>query len=363
MSTYERIADLPLRVDGYELLPLARPTSSGWDRVSTVVRMHGGGHTGEGEDVWLENDDHRALVGRGPVLPLAGDWTIDTLSRRLGQEDLFPDAPSPIAHGFRRWGFEAAALDLALRQAGVSLADRLGRTPRPVTYVLSVRLAGPGERSSLAPIAERLARYPGLRFKLDPVPDWDDALIAGLLALAPGRIDSLDFKAHYSGSIVDGTPDADLYARCIAAWPEAWIEDPSLDPAVAPVLEGHWDRVTWDAPIHSLQDILDLPRPPRTVNIKPCRFGSLEALMGVYDHCDAAGIGMYGGGFFELGPGRGQIQYLASLFHPDGPNDVAPRGFHWPDPGSGIPPSPLAVAASPTGFAWDDADPPPAGGG
>ena len=36
---------------------------------------------------------------------------------------------------------------------------------------------------------------------------------------------------------------------------------------------------------------------------------------------------MYGGGQFELGPGRGQIQYLASVFHPDGPNDVAPTGF------------------------------------
>jgi hypothetical protein len=33
---------------------------------------------------------------------------------------------------------------------------------------------------------------------------------------------------------------------------------------------------------------------------------------------------MYGGGFGELGVGRHQIQYLASLFHPDTPNDVAP---------------------------------------
>ena len=28
------------------------------------------------------------------------------------------------------------------------------------------------------------------------------------------------------------------------------------------------------------------------------------------------GIALYGGGQFELGPGRGHIQYLASLFHP-----------------------------------------------
>ena len=36
---------------------------------------------------------------------------------------------------------------------------------------------------------------------------------------------------------------------------------------------------------------------------------------------------MYGGGMGENGVGRGQIQLLASLFHPDGPNDVAPSAL------------------------------------
>ena len=66
------------------------------------------------------------------------------------------------------------------------------------------------------------------------------------------------------------------------------------------------------------------------VNIKPSRFGSIAALAAAYDYCDAAGIGAYGGGQFELGPGRGQIQYLASLFHPDTPNDIAPSGYNGP---------------------------------
>ncbi len=61
---------------------------------------------------------------------------------------------------------------------------------------------------------------------------------------------------------------------------------------------------------------------------------------------------MYGGGQFELGPGRGQIQYLASLFHPDGPNDVAPGGYNAPEPPAGLPDSPLPVATEPTGFRW-----------
>ena len=31
---------------------------------------------------------------------------------------------------------------------------------------------------------------------------------------------------------------------------------------------------------------------------------------------------------FEQGPGRGQLQHLASLFHPGGPNDLAPVAYY-----------------------------------
>ena len=66
---------------------------------------------------------------------------------------------------------------------------------------------------------------------------------------------------------------------------------------------------------------------PRTVNLKPSRFGSIEALFAAYDFCEQRGMGAYGGGQYELGVGRGQIQYLAAIFHPDAPNDIAPRGL------------------------------------
>ena len=55
---------------------------------------------------------------------------------------------------------------------------------------------------------------------------------------------------------------------------------------------------------------------------------------------------------FELGPGRGQIQYLASLFHPDGPNDVAPGAYNDPEPRPGLPKSPIEPAPEPIGFRW-----------
>jgi hypothetical protein len=132
-------------------------------------------------------------------------------------------------------------------------------------------------------------------------------------------------------------------------FPGAWLEDPALTDETEPVLEPHRDRVTWDAVIHSVGDIESLAWKPRTVNVKPSRFGSVERLFAAYDYCEANGIGAYGGGQWELGPGRGQIQLLAALFHPDTPNDVAPRAFNL-EPQPGLPASPLTVQPRPTGF-------------
>ena len=78
----------------------------------------------------------------------------------------------------------------------------------------------------------------------------------------------------------------------------------------------------------------------------------MQRLFDAYDYCAEKEISPYGGGQWELGPGRGQIQYLAALFHPDTPNDVAPGGYNAPEPQPGLPDSPLEPAISPTGFRW-----------
>jgi hypothetical protein len=140
-----------------------------------------------------------------------------------------------------------------------------------------------------------------------------------------------------------------MYRRVAEGLPTAWLEDPALTDETEPVLEWHKDRLTWDAVIHSVEDIEMLPWPPRTVNVKPSRFGSVERLFAAYDHCEERGIGAYGGGQWELGPGRGQIQLLASLFHSDTPNDVAPREFNL-EPQPGLPTSPLHIEPRETGF-------------
>ena len=169
--------------------------------------------------------------------------------------------------------------------------------------------------------------------------------------MTTGAVVSIDFKAAYKGTVVDVETDPELYRRIVTAFPEAWLEDPDVDdPEALAVLEPHRDRVTWDAPIHSVADIEGLAFQPRTVNVKPSRFGSVEALFAGYDYCEANGIEMYGGGQIELGVGRGQIQLLASHFHPDGVNDIAPSGYDWAEFLRDLEPSPLDAKPEPTGM-------------
>ncbi len=340
------MADLPVQVDGYALEPLEREVSSEFTRKSTVVRLHGAGQEGVGEDVTYDAEDHEAAWGAGPSLPLAGGFTLASFAEHLAALDPFPTAPlRPESRNYRTWAYESAALDLGLRQAGLPLHVALGREPRPVTFVVSLRL---GEPPTLDGVRRRLERYPSLRFKLDATSSWTERLIADLVAT--GAVDSVDFKGQYEGTIVDQGADPVLYRRVAEAFPRAWLEDPRLTAETDPILAPHRDRITWDAPIHAVADIEALPFPPRMVNVKPSRFGSLRALLDTYDWLAERSIDAYGGGQFELGPGRGQIQLLAALFHPDAPNDTSPGGFHAPDPPAGLETSPLDPLPAPTGF-------------
>ncbi len=353
MPTFDALADLPLEIEGYELQPLELHLPS-FERLSTVIHFWGGGEDGLGEDVTYDPVDHIALQDAGPALDITGFSTLGEFCELMGELDTFPAEPQrEVSRLYRRWAFESAALDLALRQAGTGLAGALGREPRPVDFVCSMRLSrGEDQPSTIETLRAKLDRYPGLRFKLDPTNDWDDELIAALVET--GAVDSLDLKGFYKGTVVDVETDPELYAKLIEAFPDAWIEDPDVTEETRPILEPVRDRLTWDAPIHSIADIEALPWPPKMVNVKPSRIGGLRELCETYDFCEANGIGAYGGGQWELGVGRGQIQVLASLFHPDTPNDTAPRGYNEAEPPEGLPASPLEPRLSPAGFRWNE---------
>ena len=351
MSTYDRIADLPLHVDDYTLEGLEEEISSEFERHTTVVTLHGGGAAGCGEDVTYDSVDHENLLAEGPSLPLAGDWTMRSFAEHLETLELFAQAPQEeVSRRYRRWAYESAALDLALRQAGKPLHEVVERVPRELSFIVSLRL---GEPPSLEPLTARLERCPQLRFKVDPTSDWDEELIEALART--GTIELIDFKGHYEGSMMEQEPDPELYRRVLSAFTDAWIEDPKLTPKTRDLLAPHRDRITWDGVLHCADDIAALPYVPRLVNFKPSRIGSVERLFDAYDYAAAHGVGAYGGGMFELGPGRGQIQYLASLFHPDAPNDTAPAVFNDVDPPDELPESPLAPAPPASGFRWGEA--------
>ena len=327
MPLADNVLALPLEVDGYALERRELAVSPEFTRVTTTVVLHGRGERGEGEDVTYQSADHDGVP---EALPLAGSWTLGNFSGELGREQLFTREPAWTAsRDYRRWAFESAALDLALRQAGRTLGEVVGREYRPVRFVVSTR----GDAFAW------LAAIPGLELKLDPTPEWDEAFMARLAATGAVRV--LDLKGWYRGTVVDLPPDPQLYRAVAASFPEAVIEDAWLEDGLRDVLAGAEARLSFDAPIHSLADVDALPLKPRWLNVKPSRFGTLARLLECIEACEQRGIRMYGGGQFELGPGRRQIQALASLFYPEGPNDVAPGVYNEGEPRGGLPSSPL----------------------
>ena len=207
-----------------------------------------------------------------------------------------------------------------------------------------------GKQPSIEPVRRRLARSPGVRFKLDAEATWSPALIDELAAT--GAVDTIDFKGHYGLEVTEPQSLGALYDRVLAAFPDAYLEDPHDRPEIAQRLADHLERVSYDAPIHGVEDIGATPLAARVVNVKPSRIGSLRSLFEVYARCARERRPMYGGGMGELGVGRGQLELLAALFHADAPNDVAPSAYNEDDPPAGLPASPLVPAAEATGFRW-----------
>lgn len=342
MSLYGGVRTLDLEIEDIRFQLLRSETSSDFTRVSTEIELYGDGVIGRGEDVTYDEELHPEFVesvrNNELELGLEGTYTYSDFSRKLGDLDLFPQEPrQEVFRSYRRWGFESAALDLALRQKGESLGEVLGEELAPLRFVVSTRLGDP-------PSTERLEKLldvnPDLEFKLDPTPEWTPDLVQEIKEMCGVRI--LDLKGQYEDTEVDNPADPELYRLVLDRFPEAVIEDPDLGMGLD-VLDGNRDRVSWDYPITSIDSILDLPFEPCWINVKPSRFGSVQSLFDTIEYCKDNGVSMYGGGQFELGVGRRQIQELAALFYPGSPNDVAPSEYNSGSVGKELPTSPLVL--------------------
>jgi hypothetical protein len=346
VTLWDHLATLPLQIESYEFEPRSALLANDFARVTTVVRLIGGGADGRGEDVSPHDGDADTLHVTRPALPLAGDWTLESFCDQLATLDQWPVPPRwDLARRWRNWAFESAALDLALNQAGRSLHDVVGHEPAPLRFVNSLGL---GDPPTFDPIRRRLEVHPTVRFKLDAVSAWTPELIDEVAAT--GAVEIIDFKGQYGLEYGELADLLAMYERVIAAFPDALLEDAHDLPEVAALLASESHRISYDAPIHTVEDLDTTPLTPVAVNIKPCRVGDLRSLIAVHEETQRRGLVTYGGGMGELDVGRGQIQLLASLFHADGPNDTAPSGYNAETPAADLPDSPLAVTPAATGF-------------
>ena len=142
MTLYDRIAGFPLKIESYNLETVDREQLGGRTRTTTLVSLQGDGVVGRGEDVIYDEADHHALVDAeaetdGSLFALAGEYTTDEFSAHIEELDFFPtrEPERDAFHHYRRWAFESAALDLALKQADTNLADALDREYDPIQFI------------------------------------------------------------------------------------------------------------------------------------------------------------------------------------------------------------------------------------
>jgi L-alanine-DL-glutamate epimerase-like enolase superfamily enzyme len=332
---------LPITIESFVMEAL-RPTGPTTldDYSSTQLRLRGRGEEGVGEQVGLERSQNSL---RASDFPLVGEWaTLSDFLTHLDGIEMWAEPPQlELERNWRRWAFESAALDLALRQAATSLPEVLGRKPHPITFVTSFGLGDPPE---VEKIKRRRAMHPTVGFKLDVTPAWTQEIMKQVAEI--DGVATLDFKGQYGNAVDDEAALVAMYERALAAFgDEVSLEDPHDDPTVLELLAPVADRVCYDAPITSVESIAATPIQPRIVNVKPSRIGRLQELSRLYTHCESAGIRMYNGGMGELGVGRGQAQLLAALFHPDAPNDIAPSDYNLLALPAELTPSPLDPSA------------------
>ena len=143
MSDWEKLAGLPLRVESYELSGHDREYGD-FTRPSTLVHLHGDGQEGLGEDVVYDVLDQIAHRDAGPTHDFTGVSTLGEFCELAGELDLFEVAAPGMeaSRNYRRWAYESAALDLALRQAG----DLAARGARPRPRAAQLRLLDPPDR-------------------------------------------------------------------------------------------------------------------------------------------------------------------------------------------------------------------------
>jgi hypothetical protein len=254
IDLWTAVKDLPIAIESsaFEAAMPSGPTGLE-DYSTTQLRLQGRGEEGVGEQVGLA-DAQESL--RASDFPLTGEWaTLADFLAHVDTIDMWAEPPEyELARNWRRWTFESAALDLALRQSATSLPEVLGRTPQPVTFVTSFGLGDPPD---VGKVAGRRAMHPTVGFKLDVAPSWTQEIMDRVAAVE--GVATIDFKGQYGLEIEDESALLAMYERTLATFTEAVFEDPHDHPAILELLTPISDRVSYDAPITSVESIAQAP--------------------------------------------------------------------------------------------------------
>ena len=161
------------------------------------------------------------------------------------------------------------------------------------------------------------------------------------------RVDTLDLKGQYKGTVVDNPGGPVLYGLVAESFPQAWIEDPRAD---------SWKRTPSSNRIGTASP--GTRRSIRSRTSRRCRSrrgrstssprasdrsgGSSRpttTARSTVSGCTAAD------GSSSASAGTRSVPRV--LFHSDSPNDVAPAGYNLDPLDPGLPQSPLAPARRP----------------
>jgi len=347
-SDYDRLRALPLTVTAASWEALEMSTTSSWVRRTWKLQLSGGDRHGYGEDVSWTAAELQELTRLYPLPLLQHDTTFGSWSDALDaweQSDEFKTAAkNRISDAdYLRWAIESAGAELALRQSDTTLAELLHREFTEPAFGLSMGLGSPPSLSTI----EAWRQHGNYRFKLDASSEWDEELLQQLAEF--DCVDVVDLKAYYHGTPVDQEVDLALYERVARLLPKVVLEDLLPRADTMALAQSERERLAWDAPLHRVDDLRDIVPSEvglasedgraitRYLNIKPSRFATWQRLLEAYAWGARHNICLYGGGQFELGIGREQIQALAAIFHPNGPNDIAPALFHQAQPQADLP--------------------------
>ena len=254
--------DLPLTVERVELEPHDAPAQA----------LHPAGRPSSTSTAAATRASARTSPTRRTQLASPSDELPDADGRAHASTSfsaLVADAAGLPPLGARVGGARPRAAS-----GGPSLAEAVG--PRAA--------AGALRRLAAATSASCSRSTPTLRFKLDARDAWTDEVVGR------ARRDRRRRRRRPEGPVRGrlGRRDARRPSSTVASprrFPEAWLEDARLNDETRPVLEPHRDRLTWDFPIHSVADVEALPFPPRCLNSKPSRFGTVQRLFDFYDYC------------------------------------------------------------------------------